>query len=65
MYIMTILVDFLESVSSQVIIAGQNDLRFWFTVNIFFCSIIVFLLRFTSRSQTIHHMMLEKKGEII
>ncbi len=67
MHIMTILVGFFGiGVIIAAIIAGQNDLAFWFTrEHLLFCSIIVFLIAIYLQIATIHHMMLEKKGEII
>lgn len=47
-------------------IAGQNDLVFGFTrEHLLFCSIIVFLVAIWLQIATIHHMMLEKHGEIV
>lgn len=47
-------------------VAGQNNLVFGFTrEHLLFCSIIVFLIAIWIQIATIHHMMLEKKGEIV
>lgn len=64
---MTILVGFLGlGVIIAAGIAGQDGLVFGFTrEHLLFCSIIVFLIAIYLQIATIHHMMLEKKGEII
>ena len=47
-------------------IAGQNTLVWGFTrEHLLFCSIIVFLVAIWIQIATIHHMMLEKHGEIV
>ncbi|MDO8498096.1 MAG: hypothetical protein Q7S61_06160 [bacterium] len=47
-------------------IAGQTNLVFGFTrEHLLFCSIIVFLIAIWVQLATIHHTILERKGEII
>ncbi len=47
-------------------IAGQSNLVFGFTrEHLLFCSIIVFLVAIWLQIATIHHVMLEKRGEVI
>lgn len=64
---MTILVGFLGiGVLVSAGIAGQSSLVFGFSrEHLLFCSIIVFLIAIYLQIATIHHMMLEKTGEII
>lgn len=47
-------------------IAGSDNLVLGFTrEHLLFCSIIVFLIAIWLQLATIHHMMLEKNGDII
>ncbi|MBY0110725.1 hypothetical protein K2Y00_01845 [Patescibacteria group bacterium] len=47
-------------------VAGQSNLVFGFTrEHLLFCSIIVFLVAIWLQIATIHHMMLEKRGEVV
>lgn len=67
MHIITILVGFLGiGVLVAAGIAGDDSLVFGLSrEHLLFCSIIVFLIAIYMQIATIHHMMLEKDGEII
>lgn len=48
------------------VIAGQNNLVFGLTrEHLLFCSMIVFLVTIWVQLATIHHVMIEKEGDII
>ena len=51
---------------SSAILGGGDDLVFGITkADALFCTAILFLIAIWVQVATIHHMMLEKKGELI
>ena len=67
LHVISVLVGFTGAISFiGTLLGGADDLVFGITkADALFCTAILFLIAIWVQIATIHHMMLEKKGEII